>query len=224
MITVDVIVPTYDSGGLLTESLDSIAAQTVHPQRIIVVDDGSTDGTVDPAVAGRANLTLLRQPNRGLAVTTNNGVAECSSDTFLILDHDDLLAPNAIAVLTAAMNENDVQMVHGMVHEFVDARGGLPEGVRMSETTVPARLAGCTLVRRDLWDRIGGCDPSLAQGLWIDWIDRAAAAGATTINVPEVILHRRIHARNFTRSGAGRAQYLDVVRAALARKKDAGNP
>lgn len=223
MITVDVIVPTFDSGGLLVESLDSIAAQTLAPQRIIVVDDGSSDGAVEPATAGRADLTLLRQPNRGLAVASNNGVAESTSAAFVILDHDDLLAPTAIELLVAAMDAADgVQLVHGMVHEFVDDRGGLPDGVRTSAQTIPARVAGCTLVRRDLWERIGGCEPSLSHGAWIEWIDRAMAAGASTLTVPEVVLHRRIHARNFTRAAADRMRYLEVARAALARKRQIG--
>lgn len=225
MITVDVIVPTFNSGGLLNESLDSVTAQTMQPQRIIVVDDGSTDNAVEPAVADRPNLTLLCQPNSGLAVACNNGVVESTAEAFILLDHDDLLAPNAIEVLVAAMEANSgVQLVHGMVHEFIDDRSRLPEWVRAEEQTVAARLAGCTLVRRDLWDLVGELLPTLVYGVWIDWIDRATSAGAKTLNVPEVILHRRIHAKNFTGGEQNEINYLDVARAALARKRSEPNP
>jgi glycosyltransferase involved in cell wall biosynthesis len=225
MITVDVIVPTFNSGGLLNESLDSVAAQTMRPQRIIVVDDGSTDDAVEPAATDRPNLTLLRQPNSGLAVACNNGVVESNAEAFVILDHDDLLAPKAIETLAVAMDANSgVQLVHGMVHEFIDDREGLPEGVRIKEQTLAARLGGCTLVRRDLWDLVDGLNPTLSLGVWIDWIDRATYAGAKTLNVPEVILHRRIHAKNFTGGEQDERNYLDVARAALARKRDGSNP
>ena len=225
MITVDVIVPTFNSGGLLNESLDSVIAQTMQPQRIIVVDDGSTDHAVDPAVADRPNLTLLRQPNNGLAVACNNGVVESTAEAFIILDHDDLLAPTAIETLAVAMNANsEVQLVHGMVHEFIDDRGGLPEGVRIEEQTLAARLGGCTLVRRELWELLDGLNPTLSAGVWIDWIDRATNARASTLNVPEVILHRRIHAKNFTGGEQDQGGYLTVARAALARKRNGSNP
>jgi glycosyltransferase involved in cell wall biosynthesis len=220
MITVDVIVPTFNSGGLLVETLDSVAAQTAPPNRIIVVDDGSTDGAVGPATAGRPNLTVIRQDNGGISVARNTGVAHSQADAVLIVDHDDLLSPNGIEVLVAVMEENnDAQLVHGMVQEFVDDRDGLPEGVRLTEQSLRARVSGCTLVRRDLWIQIGGCRPGMTQGEWIDWIDRAMAAGAVAKHVDEVILLRRIHANNFTRAPESKLQYLDVARAALERKR-----
>ena len=225
MITVDVIVPTFNSGGLLNESLDSVAAQTMQPKRNIVVDDGSTDNAVEPAVSDRPSLTLLRQPNSGLAVACNNGVVESTAEAFIILDHDDLLAPTAIETLAVAMNANsEVQLVHGMVHEFIDDRGGLPEGVRIEEQTIAARLSGCTLVRRELWELLDRLNHALSYGVWIDWIDRATNAGASTLSVPEVILHRRIHARNFTGGEQEPTSYFDVARAALARKRNGSNP
>ena len=95
--------------------------------------------------------------------------------------------------------------------------------VRVSESTQPARLAGCTLVRRSLWERVGGCLPELRQGEWIEWLDRAMSTNPIVTTVDEVTLHRRIHARNSTRATSGREQYLAVARAALLRKRG-GNP
>ena len=225
MISVDVIVPTFNSGGLLAEALDSVAAQTLPPSRVIVVDDGSTDDAVGPATAGRHGLTIIRQSNGGVSEARNTGVANSQADALLILDHDDLLEPRGLEVLVAAMDvTTDVELVHGMIHEFVDDREALAPGVRLSERSLPARVSGCTLVRRSLWDRIGGCVAGMTQGEWIDWIDRAMSAGAVAVQVDEIVLHRRIHARNFTRAPEGKAQYLDVARSALARKRAAVDP
>ncbi len=220
MISVDVIVPVFNSGGLLNEVLDSIDAQTRRPNSVIVVDDGSTDGAVAGAVAGRSNIVVIRQRNGGVSVSRNTGVAASRAEALLIVDHDDLLLPGSIECLVTAMESGvGVQMCHGLVQEFVDSRGGLPEGVRVTERTLPARLSGCTLVRRTLWDRVGGCVPGMTQGEWIDWIDRAMTLSPEVVLVNEVILRRRIHANNFTRAVAGKSQYLDVARAALARKR-----
>ncbi|MTB08076.1 MAG: glycosyltransferase, partial [Actinobacteria bacterium] len=134
MISVDVIVPSFNSGGLLSEALDSIQVQTYPPARVIVVDDGSTDGAVSGAVAGRPNVTVIRQHNGGVSVARNTGVAASRAEALLIVDHDDLLVPNSIASLVHAMESGvGVQMCHGLVQEFVDSRGGLPEGVRVTE-------------------------------------------------------------------------------------------
>lgn len=220
MITVDVVIPTFNSGGLLREALDSVAAQTCLPKRVIVVDDGSSDGAVAPAIAGRPSVTVIRQANAGVSAARNTGVARSNAEALLILDHDDLLSPNGLELLADAMRRgNNVNLVHGMVHEFVDDRRGLPDGVRAAERVLPARLSGCTLIRRALWEHVGGCIPGMTQGEWIDWIDRAMASGAVVETVPEVVLHRRIHANNFTRIAEGKLQYLDVARAALARKR-----
>ena len=225
MLSIDVIVPTYNSGGLLREALESIRVQTYRPQRIIVVDDGSTDGTVATSIAGYANVSVIRQVNGGVSVARNTGVAASRADSLLILDHDDLLSADALERLVGGMNlVPDADMCHGWLREFVDDRIPLPEGVRAVERSLPARLSGCTLIRRSLWDRVGGCVPGMSQGEWIDWIDRARVAGAVVATIDDVVMHRRIHGRNFTRVAAGKAQYLDVARAALLRKRAGQTP
>ena len=131
MISVDVIVPVFNSGGLLNEVLDSIDAQTRRPNSVIVVDDGSTDDAVAGAVAGRSNIVVIRQRNGGVSVSRNTGVAASRAEALLIVDHDDLLLPGSIECLVTAMESGvGVQMCHGLVQEFVDeheivAHGGL---------------------------------------------------------------------------------------------------
>jgi glycosyltransferase involved in cell wall biosynthesis len=220
VISVDVIVPTFNSGGLLREALESIRAQTMPAHHIIVVDDGSTDGAVAPSIAGFANVSVIRRENAGVSVARNTGAAASEADCIIFVDHDDLLSANALEALVGGMGQRPgVDLCHAWVQEFVDDRLPLPEGVRRAGEALPARLSGCTLVRRSLWTRVGGCVPGLNQGEWIDWIDRAYAAGAVVTNIDTVVLHRRIHGRNFTGAAAGKVEYLAVARAALLRRR-----
>lgn len=94
---VSVIVPTYNYGRFLAETLDSVFRQTVPAHEVIVVDDGSTDDT--PAVAARygERVVYLRQPNRGVAAARNAGVDRATGDWLAFLDADDLWEPDFLA-------------------------------------------------------------------------------------------------------------------------------
>lgn len=221
MISVDIVLTSYNSGEFLSDALDSVASQTLPARRVIVVDDGSSDGSVARTIAGRANITVIRQQNAGASAARNTGMAASRADAALIFDHDDLLSLNAIEVLVAAMDTgHHVDMVHGSVREFVDDRVPLPPGVRAVERVLPSRLSGSTLIRRSLWDQVGGFVPSMRKGEWIDWIDRSSTHGANVVVIDDVILHRRIHGRNMTADAGSKSQYLAVARAALLRKRE----
>ncbi len=221
MISIDVIIPTYNSAGLLADALDSIDAQTLPPRRVLVVDDGSTDDAVARSTAGRSNVTVIRRPNGGVSAARNTGAAASRADALLFLDHDDLLTPPALATLASAIGSAPgIEMVHGMMREFVDPNSPPPPGVRTTERVLPSRLAGSSLVMRSLWLRVGELREGMSQGEWIDWIDRAMALGTSVRTVDAVICERRIHGRNTTRGTSGKANYLAVARDALQRKRD----
>lgn len=103
---ISVIIPCYNYGGYLNDAVVSVERQTIAPAELIVVDDGSTDpGTIalTDALAEEGRITLVRQPNQGLAAARNAGAARASGEFLLFLDADDRLDPNALAVLSYAL-------------------------------------------------------------------------------------------------------------------------
>ena len=87
--TISCIVPVYNGARFLAEALESILAQSLPPDEIIVVDDGSTDDT--PAVvAAYGTVDYVRQENRGPAAARNRGVTLARGDFLSFLDADDL--------------------------------------------------------------------------------------------------------------------------------------
>lgn len=220
-----VVIAARNPGALLIETLDSVAAQTLQPTEVIVVDDGSTDGSVHVAALGRSRLQVCSIEPSGRSVARNTGAQRSTAAMLLFLDADDLLVPDALSMLCDALQSDpSADIAHGLTYEFVDAHDPPGPGSRRGNQVVDVRLGGCTLLRRSLWDRVGGLDPALSQGEWIEWIDRAGQQARGVIRVAQVVLHRRLHGGNGTASTAAQSDYLAVARAALQRKRQLGGP
>jgi glycosyltransferase involved in cell wall biosynthesis len=93
---VSVIVPAFNGGALLEETLASVFRQTWRRREVIVVDDGSTDDTAARLTKYGTALTVLRQANRGPGAARNTGIRAAAGDYFALLDHDDLWAPEKL--------------------------------------------------------------------------------------------------------------------------------
>lgn len=91
--TVSVVVPCYNKGPYLRETLDSALGQTVPPAEVIVVDDGSTDDSAAIAEAYGPPVTVLRQENRGESAARNRGIRRARSAWIALLDADDVWTP-----------------------------------------------------------------------------------------------------------------------------------
>ena len=109
---VTVIVPVYNVRRYLAVCMDSLLAQTYRNIRVIVVDDGSTDGSIDVArsYARRfASVTVIEQANAGLAAARNTGVEAIGhTDFVMFVDSDDVVPPGAITRYVRAMGANDL--------------------------------------------------------------------------------------------------------------------
>lgn len=103
--SVGVVIPTFDRAHTLARALDSVFAQTLPPQQVIVVDDGSTDSTAE-LVAGYPGVCYLRQENRGVSAARNLGIRHCGCDWIALLDSDDEWLPEKLRVQFEALAEN----------------------------------------------------------------------------------------------------------------------
>lgn len=102
---VSVIVPMYESSATVGETIESVRAQAFEDWEIVVVDDGSTDGSggvVERAAARDGRVRLVRQENRGLAGARNTGIEASGGEYVYFLDADDWLAPGGLGALYGA--------------------------------------------------------------------------------------------------------------------------
>lgn len=99
---VSVIIPTHNRKGFLQTALQSVLSQD-HPLEVIVVDDGSADGTREAITTDDSRLRYLRQDNRGPAAARNTGIKNASFDLIAFLDSDDRFAKDKLRLQAAAM-------------------------------------------------------------------------------------------------------------------------
>ena len=112
MPLVSIIIPCHNAAPWLTETLESALAQTWPEKEIILVDDGSTDGSLELACGYESRgVRVLRQANRGAAVARNAGLAAARGDYLQFLDADDLLTSEKVALQVTLLEERGQEYV-----------------------------------------------------------------------------------------------------------------
>lgn len=184
---VSVVIPAYNAANTIAETLECVVAQTHSNLEVLVIDDGSTDGTADIISAFSARhpqVRLIRQANAGVAAARNAGLREADGDLVAPLDADDLWHPEKLGRQLARFIEggSTAAMVYCWSTDVDETGAVLPHGLcaERAEGDVYARLVitnfigngSVPLIRRDLLEAIGGWDASLrdadAQGCE-DW-------------------------------------------------------
>jgi glycosyltransferase involved in cell wall biosynthesis len=179
---ISVVVPAYNAERWIAATLDSVAAQTHRALEVIIVDDGSTDGTVAIAEAFARRdprFRVVRQANAGVAAARNHGASLAQSDLLAFVDADDLWSPDKtkrqLAALAAAGPGTGLcyswyVMIDGADTVIYREPGRIIEGEVLDTLFVENFIGNgsAALVRREAFDRVGGFEPALrnasAQG------------------------------------------------------------
>ena len=224
MSSVTVIIPAYNAARTLGETLASIMRQTVPVGEIIVVDDGSTDGTAAIATACEG-ARLIRQDNAGPGAAANAGAKAAAGTVLAFLDADDLWTESAIASHMAVLDGDPaIDGTAGYMEEFVCPSEPVETRGRFAPRTRTACwLGGGMAVRASAFRTVGPFDPALRAGHWIDWMDRARRAGLRFALHETLVLRRRLHGSSMsmteeTRNGKG---LLLMAHKALLRRRQA---
>lgn len=189
---VTVVISNYNYGQHVGGCIESALAQTDKPQEIIVVDDGSTDGSRE-IIAGYP-VTLIEQANQGVAAARNNGIRAAKTPFIVSLDADDTIAPSFIASLRPAMRSNR-RMGIAYTGLTMNDNGktyqtGWPPEFSFDEmakvTNPPANcIPSCCMFRRDMWEKAGGYIQSHAPGEDTEFWVRGLSIGYTAKRVTQ---------------------------------------
>src|SRR4051794_16591680 len=213
--------PVFNGERFIAEAIESVLAQSRSASELIVVDDGSTDGSA--AGASRfSEVNLIRTENRGPAAARNTGVAEATGEVITFLDSDDLMKPHRLERQAAALDENpSVSFALGQ-GEVVTEPGVEPP--RWLDQERRAYMQMTLFARRQVFELIGPFDEDLSVGEDTDWMFRAFEAGLRPALIPEPLIVRRYHGGNLSYyPHAIRDARFHVLRRRIARKR-AGGP
>jgi glycosyltransferase involved in cell wall biosynthesis len=225
--TVSVVGPVFNGSRFLAAALASVAAQSYRPLEVLVVDDGSEDGSADVA-ARWAEVTVITIEHRGVAAARNAGLARATGAFVAFLDADDLWHPDKtrrqLAVLEAGP---DVPGVLCWFRNFLDPVAPSPAWVKAGpflDERAGRMPSLCTLLARtDALRGIGPFRTDLETGEDLDWFLRAAEAGVHLETLPEILVDRRLHDANLSyRARREGSPLLRVFRDSIARRRRGG--
>jgi glycosyltransferase involved in cell wall biosynthesis len=222
---VSVVIPVRNGERFLSEAIASVRRQSRAPLEIVVVDDGSTDGTAALAGTLGADVRLVRQAPAGVAVARNRGVAAARGDFVAFLDCDDVWTDGKLgAQVPILLAHAEIQVALGYTRRMWTPDGA-PGDVRLTGPEMALHL-GAALIRRSLFERVGGFDQAMAPSEDWDWFMRVRERGFLVVVHPEVTLHYRRHGGNMTNDEpAGRAALIRMIHRSIGRRRSqAGDP
>lgn len=218
---VSVITVVRNGEAYLAEAIESILTQTVWPAQILVVDGQSTDRTAQIAQCYQ-DVEYLIQEGTGLADARNLGLRCAQGEFIAFLDHDDLWHPRKLELQLRRMREEPAlgytttRMICLQVDDDPAAREWQRAAIGEPRTgPTPSTL----MARRELFEQVGDFDPRYAIGCDSDWFQRARDMGIPTDELPEVLLHKRLHGSNNSRNAVRNRQDLaHIARRSILRR------
>lgn len=231
MPCVSVIIPAYNHEQYISQCIESVLTQTFTDFEIIVVDDGSQDGTASVLEQYRGRLSIIQQINRGTQAARNTAIRASSGQYIALLDSDDVWLPNKLERQVAAFVASPTAgLVYAPAH-LIDAQGSrlgtttignpieYPEAAFeqiLIENPVPALTA---LIRRECLQDIGMFDERLIGAAdWDMWL--RIAAQWRVVYIPEPLGLYRVHESNTTqllrKTRSLFTEHMQVLERALA--------
>ena len=220
--TITVVIPVYNGEKFVGEAIQSVLQQQVSSVEILIVDDGSSDSTVEIVSKFGGRVRLIQQPNSGAAAARNRGIRDANAEILAFLDADDLFTPNKLSMQLHRLEQNShVDIVIGQ-RKYLILENDQSDGVRFADYPDEhlSLQFGCGLFRRKVFDRIGPLAENMKHCEDWDWFMRAREAPVSILMHRHVVLHQRIHTTNTTRQReVSRKFTLEMVRRSLARRR-----
>jgi glycosyltransferase involved in cell wall biosynthesis len=218
---ISLVIPCYNAALYLREAIDSALNQTVKPRQVIVVDDGSTDGSLHIARSYGKAVTVIEQANSGAAAARNRGLTEADQPMITFLDADDRLVSDKFERQLKALAEDPEAML--CICRVCDFRSPeSPDAARKTADFVPQFRPGqmeSWLTRREIFDRVGMFNTSkefqFAEGS--ELYTRVENAGIKAVCINDVLVERRLHATNMTTNFKA---HMDGIMALMKRRLD----
>jgi GT2 family glycosyltransferase len=230
--TVSVVMPTWNTPmAFLEAAVDSVRAQTYEDWQLCIADDGSTAPglreRLEALAASDARIrVVMRAGQGGIAASTNAALALADGEFVAFLDHDDVLAANALGRVVEALRTSGADLAY-TDHDYLS-----PDGRRCSPFFKPGwspdlflsqmYLGHLVVARRSHVEAVGGVRDDVNGSQDYDLVLRLVAAGARVVHVPEVLYHWRQHAGSTAGNPDSKPYAHDAGRRAIQAHLGAG--
>ena len=220
---ISVIIPVYNGERYLAEAVESVLNQSHSPHEVIIVDDGSEDGSPQIARTFGSAVRYSWQRHAGIGAARNHGVRLAQGEFLALQDADDVWVKDKSARQVAAFNADPtLHIVTGQVKHFhsPDLDQSIAKKTYCPPNLMPGYLVGA-LIRRDFFEHVGPFETNWHIGEAMSWYMRATEMGLRLLTLPDLLLWRRVHEGNhtikFRRHLSG--EYAQILKASLDRRR-----
>jgi glycosyltransferase involved in cell wall biosynthesis len=207
---ISVVIPVFNGEKYLGEAIESIRQQGYVPLEVIIVDDGSTDGTARLVKHLGTDIQYIYQDNKGTAAARNTGLRAVKGDIIAFLDADDLWPDDKFALQIPRLKDDpELDIVLGRI-QYVCLPGAEEPKHRFEEPdyTLTNVHLGSGLFRKTIFDEVGYFDEEMRFNEDMDWFFRALEQDVSMVIIKEVTLIYRLHQDNLTRGRGNKHQGL----------------
>jgi hypothetical protein len=215
---ISVLMPCFNHGSFIAESIQSVLDQTFHDVEIIVVDDGSTDAMTREVLSTLTTprTRVLRTENQGLPAARNYAARHAAGTVFCALDADDKLASTWFEKALGVLDQRpDLMFVSHWLETFGDEHWTwTPERCDLPSLLARNAVNGAALVRRTAFEAVGGYDETMRAGCedWDFWLRLVERGLAGTI-IPEVLFYYRRREDSMSRQMLEKTRYRQPLEA-----------
>ena len=194
---ISVIIPCYNDGKYLEETLQRLNQQSFQDFETIIVNDGSTDLEtikVLQSLEGRDRLRIINTPNGRMSAARNVGIENATGEMIVALDADDHFEKSFFEKAIKILNSNqNVAVVSSYIQHFgLDKKVFKPRGGTIKNFLFSNQCAMCSMFRKTVWDEAGKFDEKMVYG-YEDWefYIRVTALGYRVHIIPEILFFYR---------------------------------
>jgi len=192
-----VIMPTKNSGKTVLESIESVFKQTYLPAKLMIVDEYSTDNTIELIKENFPKVKIIENNYKGAQGALNISIPQVKTEFVSFLDSDDLwVAEKSQCQIDYLIARTDIDVVSSGISNFLENYGS-NENAKYTKDFGPTRLFTASTFRTETFKQVGLPSKSADHFVWqIDWWIRANAIGIKSGLIDKIHLHRRIHESN----------------------------
>lgn len=231
---VSVVMAVYNAEPYVREAVLSLLGQSLEDFELVIVDDGSVDGT--PAILSSlqlqdARIRVIKQPNRGIAVALNSGIGRAAGKYIARLDADDVAYPHRLQQQVEFLDANSGVGLLGGAIDVMDSSGkpayrvSYPQRDAEIRRSLPYRTCfahSAVTMRKDAFISAGGYRKQFTfaedYDLWLRMVEQAQAA-----NLADVVTRHRIHAESVSQQNLERQAMRSLGAKAAARMRNIAN-